>query len=80
LVPFLIADVCLEGCFLDFHFASFLASQGPPIPRIIIIAAFTRNGKKWKTGLRLFWWSMMCFNIQQSAGHHLLVAFSCEKA
>ena len=40
LVP-LAKNVCLEGCFFDFHYASYLTNQ--PIPSIIIIAASARK-------------------------------------
>ena len=43
LVPCLIADVSLEGCFLDFRYLGFLANQ--TIPCIIVIAVSARKSR-----------------------------------
>ena len=77
IIPCLIANLCLEGYFLDFHYAIYLPNQ-QRIPRIIVILAASTAKKKevqkWKTGVR-FWWTKMCFNIQ-SAVHHLLFCWA----
>ena len=65
--PCLVADFRLEGCFFDFHYASFLSNQ--PIPHIIVIAAFTRKRRNESEKLSeilaeidVLWWYLVCWS------------------
>ena len=53
LIPCLVAVICLEGCFLDFHFVSYLANQ--PIPHSNVIAASARERRRYKNAQEDEW-------------------------
>ena len=76
--PCLVTDFRLEGCFFDFHFASFLSNQ--PILHIIDIAAFTRKRRNESEKLSeilaeidvLWWYLVYCSSLTTRSYFHLL--------